>query len=316
MWKNALLTQEVSSVEQDAIDLVVKYLKENNLDKIKWAEFQKKFQRIANKFPSLWLKLRDSSGVMYLTSLENTHVEAPDYGISDTKYHEPENQFRDAEQMVLQINRGAGAEAFISQYPILQEYLQMVAQGSSHSGHPATPNTVGWLRLDTVNEEYILIDEIQSDLINGISQAKLIIANENYETFLDAYTHNPHILQKIQESGLDPRNYRGMRNSFIQKGFTQEALDEIKSQLTELFKDWAEVGIATVLKYARRKGIKKVLIHSEDTLMQRDPDLSKEKAKMMYTNLAKGFGFKEEIIETEEINGKFLARTARLKSNV
>lgn len=316
MWKNALLTQEVSSVEQDAIDLVVKYLKENSLDKIKWSEFQKKFQRIANKFPSLWLKLRDSSGVIYLASLENTHIEAPDYGVSDTKYHEPENQFRDAEQMVLQINRGSGAEEFISRYPILQEYLQMVAQGSSHSGHPATPNTVGWLRLDTVNEDYILIDEIQSDLINGISQAKLIIANETYEAFLHAYTNNPHILEKIRESGLDPRNYRGMRNSFLQKGFNQETLDEIKNQLTELFRDWAEVGIATVLRYARKRGIKKVLIHSEDTLMQRDPDLSREKAKMMYTNLAKGFGFKEEVIETEEINGKFLARVARLKSNV
>lgn len=316
MWKNALLTQEVSSIEQDAIDLVVKYLKENNLDKIKWSEFQKKFQRIANKFPNLWLKLRDSSGVIYLTSLENTHVETPDYGVSDTKYHEPENQFRDAEQMVLQINRGAGAEAFISQYPILQEYLQMVAQGSSHSGHPATPNTVGWLRLDTVNEDYILIDEIQSDLINGIGQAKLIVANPTYEGFLDAYTHNPHILEKLQQSGLATYNYPGFRNSFIQKGFTLENLDEIKAQLTELFKDWAEVGIATVLRYARKKGIKKVLIHSEETLMQRDPDLSKEKAKMMYTNLAKGFGFKEEVIETEEINGKFLARTARLKSNM
>ena len=312
MWKSALLTQEVSGIEQDAIDTVIKYLKENGRDKIKWSEFQKVFQRIANKFPQLWLQLRDSSGVIFLTSLENTHAAAPDYTLSETKYHQPENSFRDAEQVVLQINQGAGAQEVVSQNPMLQEWLNMVYQGSSHSDHPAQANTVGWLRLDTVNAEMILIDEIQSDLINAIGQGKLIVSARTFEEFLAGYTSNPHILEKIREKGLNGGNYPMFRNSFIQRGFTVEVLDQVKAQLVELFEDWAETGIATVLKYARKKGIKKVLIHSEDTLMQRDPDLSREKAKMMYTNLAKGFGFKEEQIETPEISGKFLTRVARL----
>lgn len=312
MWKNALLTLQVSTPEQDAIETVGNFLTENGLDRIKWSEFQKKFQRIANKFPALWLKLRDSSGVIFLSALENTSIAAPDYTLSETKYRSPENSFRDAEQMVLQINRGANAEGVITLDPMMVEWLDMVSQSSRHSGHPAGENTVGWLRLDVVNEDLILIDEIQSDLINAVGQAKLIIANENYQGFLDAYTHNPSILEKIKESGLDPRNYPHFRNQFLGKGFTVEGLDAIKGQLITLFEDWAEVGIATVLKYARRKGIKKVLIHSEDTLMQRDPDLSREKAKMIYTNLAKGFGFKEENIDTPEISGKFLSRVASI----
>ena len=84
----------------------------------------------------------------------------------------------------------------------------------------------------------------------------------------------------------------------------------MKQSLANLFKDWAEYGISSIIEIARRHGIKNVAIHTGSTIAQRDPDLEADKAGMYYDQIAKGFGFKKQQLDVGDLKGEFWTRTA------
>ena len=85
---------------------------------------------------------------------------------------------------MLRINQGASAKEVLAQDPVIEQYVSMVGQSSQWSKHPVAVDTVGWLRVDFVNDEWLLVDEVQSDLVNSITQAKAIVTSETFEEFL------------------------------------------------------------------------------------------------------------------------------------
>jgi len=87
----------------------------------------------------------------------------------------------------------------------------------------------------------------------------------------------------------------------------------MKGSLANLFKDWAEYGISSLIEIARRLGIKNVAIHTGETIAQRDPDLEADKASRYYDQIAKSFGFTKQPLDVGDLKGTFWVRTASAK---
>jgi GNAT superfamily N-acetyltransferase/uncharacterized ParB-like nuclease family protein/2'-5' RNA ligase len=300
--------------EYDAIRRVYQWYGDNNVDSLPWARFQKQFQQIAQKYTPLLNEIRHNRPVVTREDLaqwlESYHeTAAPDYEVSFDRYHAGENSFRDVEQLVLQINQGANAESILAEDPVLEQYVDMVRQSSTMSGHPSGDKTVGWLRVDFVNEHYLLVDEVQTDLVNSVTQAKAIVESRTFAEFMEK-VQSEKIREAIREKGIDAARFTQVRRSFIAQGYTAEKLDEIKDKLTHLFKDWASHALSTLLEIARRHGIKHVALHTVDSIAARDQAVEPGKVKMYYDNLAKSFGFKQQDLNAGPLKGKFWVRTA------
>lgn len=301
------------SKEHDAVSYVYNDMYRNQITSIPWRDFQKRYQQFAQKYNKLFTEIRHNRPQVTLTDLYDWLEEEKDrpesnYTIDYERYQSAENSFRDVEQLVLQLNQGANAQRILAQDPVIRDYVTMVAQGGQQSEHPVTLQTVGWLRVDFVNEDWLLIDEVQSDLVNSVVQAKNIVITPTFEEFVENLT-NPKVREKVLEK-VSPDLFYGLQRHFQQKGYTPEKLDEIKNRLVELFEDWAEWGIASVLKIAREHGIKNVAIHTAETISQRDESVEADKVKMYYDNLAKSFGFKKQQINFGDVSGNFWVRTA------
>ena len=63
-------------------------------------------------------------------------------------------------------------------------------------------------------------------------------------------------------------------------------MEDIRRKLTELFKDWSEYAMSSLLEIARRNGIKYVAIHTAESIAARDPSVEADKIKLYYDTLA------------------------------
>ena len=212
----------------------------------------------------------------------------------------------------MQLNRGAETNEIIKNSESLYQFLDLVGQSSAPSGHPAKRDTVGWLRVDFVNEDYLFVDEIQSDLVNAVSQAQAYLRAPNFRSWYEA--QNEGVRAKVDAIEGAEQRFGGARRHMQMMGWTNEGLDEIKTKLVELFEDWSEYALATLLEIARSHNIQNVAINSSDSIAQRDPSVDSQKVKMYYDNLAKAFGFKKQQINMGEINGNFWVRKASVRT--
>lgn len=304
--------KEPTSKEFDAVRYVYQQYYDNQIQKLSWKDFQKRFQQFAQKYPKVWMEVRENRPQITILDLdrwlEEKKVQESNYEIEHDEYHDADTSFRDAKQLVMRINQSASTAEILGEDPVFDSYVKMVAQGGQQSGHPVNLNTVGWLRLDFINDDWLLVDEIQSDLVNSITQAKAMVSQPNFQAFVDSYDNEKIkriILEKVNEASFD-----GIQRHFRQKGWTVEKLDEIKGQLVRLFQDWAEYGLASLIELCRRHGIKNIAVHTAETIGQRDESVDAEKVGMYYDQLAKSFGFKKQPLDIGDLKGNFWVRTA------
>lgn len=305
------------SKEYDAVKYVYNWYTENKVDSLPWSQFQKTFQGFAQKYNQLFTEIRHNRPQVTKQDLKEYlksgfKGKQPDYGLSYSTYSESEHSFRDAEQMVLQLNQGASAKQILAQNPFLQQYLFMVGMSSQMSGHPATVGTVGWLRVDFINEDWLLVDEVQSDLINSVTQAKSILTAESYEEFVESLD-SEEIRQKVKDK-VSPERFYGAKRNFIAFGYSLEKLEEIRKQLIELSEGWAEDALASLLEIARKCNIKNVAIHTAETISKRDSSVVPAKVKIYYDNLAHSFGFKKQTLDVGDLKGTFWVRKVGFRS--
>jgi hypothetical protein len=299
------------SKEYDAVEYIHNRFVEYHIATMTWKAFQQRFQHFAAKYRKLFMEIRHNRPHVRKKDLKSWldgEHGANNYEVDYSEYEDAENSFRDVKQMVLQINRGADASAILAEDPFLEQYVSYVGQSSGYSGHPAGMETVGWLRVDFVNQEWVLVDEVQSDLVNSVTQAKSIVSATSFGDFVANIT-NKKVKQLVLEK-IDERQFNAGKRQFEQKGYTLEKLDEIKEKLVQLFQDWAEYGIASLLEIARREGIQNVAIHTAETISRRDQCVEAAKIKMYYDNLARAFGFKRQRLNVGELRGNFWVRTA------
>ena len=291
------------SPEYVAMKGILQWMQKNNIQQISWRDFQKQFQQIGQRYAGLLTQIRRNrpqiSQADFKTWLQNyQHQEK--YDVAYTTYDDPAHSFRDVEQTVMQINR----RAEITDDHLLAQYLNLVAQGSQFSGHPAGTKTVGWLRIDEINKNWLLIDEIQSDLINSVTQAKSIIQSSTYDDFVGKFSEEG---QRLAREKVSPEQFYQTRRMLPMYGYNIKKLEEIRVRLIELFRDWVEEAMSTLIEVARENGIAHVALHTSETIAQRDPLVGKQtdKMKMFYDNVAKSFGFKKQQVSTPEFKGIF-----------
>lgn len=302
--------------EYDTVRRVYQWYRDNGVEQLPWGQFQKQFPFAQNS--PLFTGIRGNRPRVTSEDLANwlekhTETSSPDYyGVSYDRYHEGDHSFRDVEQLVLQINQGAQASEALADDPVIERYIEMVRQSSQMSGHPSRMDTVGWLRVDFVDEDYLLVDEVQSDLVNSVTQAKTIVESNTFQEFMGKI-ESEKIREMIQERGITSGTFSSVRRQFIGMGFTADKLEAIRRTLIELFEDWTEYAMSTLLEIARRHGIKHVALHTVDSIASRDEAVDRTKVKMFYDNLAKSFGFKQQELNVGPMRGKFWVRTAKAR---
>ena len=200
-WKRADIPETMTelespvSKEHDLVNRVLQWYIDNRTEEMPWKDFQKKFPFAQNS--PLFTGIRRNGPVVTRAQLEhyleNEEPPLKDYGLTTDKYYDPEQSYRDVEKsLVLQINHGAYSQSIMEEDPMLGQYIGFVGRSSTMSGHPANENTVGWLRLDFVNKDWLLVDEVQSDLINSVGQARAILESPSFNDFI-AHMTNPHV---------------------------------------------------------------------------------------------------------------------------
>lgn len=278
---------------------------------VKWKELWRnpEYRGFCERVSPILDKIRGTNPSLSTEMIETAlkGLSDPEYSVSYTKWKDRSVSYREVEETVMQINKGAQATEIINNHPHIRQWLAMIAQGSASSSHPVTSETVGWLRVDEVNQDYLLVDEIQSDLISAIAQAKNIVESQTFQELEERYANNPKLLGMIR-TRMGQGGWRAMKQMLLGSGLTGPALEVVRVQLTQIFKDWAEVGLATLLKIAKEQGIKWVLINTEEVFKRRDPNFGSEKYKVYYQNLVQKQGFKLMEIDTPMISGKFWGR--------
>ena len=302
------------SKDYDRVAYVYNQMYNNRTPSLSWKDFQKTFPREQNS--PLFTQIRQNRPQITLADLDRwleeykgKAKEYQNYELEHGTYKDKATSFRDVEQLVLRINQSASAAEIIGEDEMLKFFLQQAEQGSRQSGHPVGKDTVGWLRVDFVNDDWLLIDEVQSDLINSVELGMKFISEPSLESLMSKYKSET-VKQKIRDMGATEQMFQHSKREFARRGYTMEKFQEMKQSLANLFKDWAEYGISSIIEIARRHGIKNVAIHTGTSIAKRDPDLEADKAVMYYDNLAKSFGFKKQQLNIGEINGEFWTRTA------
>jgi 2'-5' RNA ligase/GNAT superfamily N-acetyltransferase len=306
------------SKDYDRVRWVYQQFYDNQIRSMSWKDFQKKFPWAQNS--PLFTQVRQNRPQITLEDMDRwmeeynaKAKEYQNYELEHDTYKDKDTSFRDVEQLVLRINQSASAAEIIGEDEMMKGFLDQVQMGSQRSGHPVSKNTVGWLRVDFVNDQWLLIDEVQSDLINAVDLAKRFIAEPSLASLMQGYKSET-VKQKIQEMGATEAMFQNSKREFARRGYTPEKLEEMKQSLANLFKDWAEYGIASVIEIARRHGVKNVAIHTGSTIAQRDPDVEADKIGMYYDQIAKAFGFKKQQLDIGELKGEFWTRTASAKT--
>jgi len=240
------------SKEYEAVRTVYDWFQQTSTDKLSWRDFSKQFQQYSQKFAGLFTKIRGNRPVLTVADLEAylaQYAGEDRYTLGEERYDDAEVSFREVEQLVLKINQGADAKRIIGGDSILQGYLDMLGQSSRQSGHPADADTVGWVRMDFVDKDWLVIDEVQSDMVNSIVQAKNIITAEDFEDFLSRLPSDEGREQVRKK--VPAAYFPQIQGHFLSQGYTVQVLDETRAKLIDLFEDWTEYAVATVLKIAR-----------------------------------------------------------------
>jgi hypothetical protein len=315
------LPKRPKSKEYDAVYRVWKQMKDEEIPQLPWRIFQQKFQQAVAQFPKLFTEIRHNRPQitqedLYKWVQQQAESSLEKYPVTYDRYRDPETSYRDVEQLVLQLNEGADAKQIIGRDQQLRQYLDFVGMSSGFSGHPADKGTVGWLRVDFVNADWLFVDEVQSDLVNSITQA-IAMATTTFEAWWAE--QNAGVREKAETlaagHGMSvSQAWNGSKQQLQRGGYTPEKLGQIKDKLVELFEDWSEYALATILEIARSHKITNVAINSSESIAKRDPSVDAPKLKMYYDNLAKGFGFKKQNVQTPEIKGTFWVRKASLRS--
>ena len=305
------------SKDYDRVRWVYQQFLDSRVRSMPWQDFQKRFPWAQNS--PLFTEVRQNRPRITTEDMERwmdeydaKAKEYQNYEIEHGTYRDKETSFRDVEQLVLKVNQSASAREIVGEDPMMKEFLGQVAQGSAQSGHPAGESTVGWLRVDFIDDDWLLVDEVQSDLINAMELGKRFLAEPTLESLMSKYKSET-VKQKIRDMGATEQTFQMSKREMVRRGYTVEKLEEMKRQLVNLFKDWAEYGIASLIEIARRHGIRNVAIHTGETVARRDPDLEADKAGMYYDRLAKSFGFRKQPLDVGDLKGTFWVRTASAK---
>jgi len=228
-------------------------------------------KEIAQAFPSEFNKFNKELKALF-SGKQNIGIEEVDtflskipkgkFDVDYTVYSgDAQKTRKDVKQLVMQVNKGNSLNDI--QDPELSKFIKDIIEISYRSGHPVKKeHTLGWFRIDVIDNNLLLVDEVQSDIFEALS--KFVKGGE----------------------GL-PAELREKYPPDKMKAYTKE--------LQKIIGDWHIEGLSTILAFARANGIQKVALHTEaSTALKGD---SASFVYEYYYQLAKKMGFGEENIE-------------------
>jgi hypothetical protein len=252
-------------------------------DVITWKELKTKYPQFAQRFQKEFEELFKSLGRLgkpYLTieDIENVIAELGEgyeegrYEVSLEPWKEAQRIRDEVTQIVVDINVSGGLEGLLGQYPDVYDFFRKVSETSIRSRHPGIKDkTVGWFRVDIIPDdkgrEILFIDEIQSDIV------------------------------QTAEGLLENRGkYAEIREKLIEEGrYTEDQIDEICEKTLEIFEDWSREGLATIIRWAQKVGIKWIGTHTRESKTQGSYIAD------VYDTLKKEFGFRDEVVNLEGV---------------
>jgi len=253
-------------------------------EKITWKEIKVRYPHFAMKFKEDFKKLfrelgRLNNPFLTVDDIENVIAEKGEgyeegsYGVSLAPWSGVQKIRDDVTQMVVQINIAGEVENTLRQDAKVFEFFSKLSETSLGSGHPVVKDaTVGWFRCDVLKDksgrEILFIDEIQSDVVQ-VAENFLNRNNDKYNRILD----------KLIEEGR----------------YTEEEIRDICKKILELFKDWISEGMATLIRYAQKVGIKWVATHT------RESKAWGAYVGSIYETVKKEYGFRDEVVDLEGV---------------
>jgi len=173
----------------------------------------------------------------------------------------------DQDQLVVQINNGESMDKQMANDPALNGLYKYIQAASLNSGHPVTPQSVGWSRVDTSHPDHWMIDEIQSDLGSSISKE----------------------LDEINKTGESGR----------MKEFGLNAKDGSKAvhKMTDHMQGWDRAALNHIIELAKKHGVKKVSIQSGQSKTLVNKSKSAEvtnKYDKIYNRMPQEYGFQPD----------------------
>lgn len=159
---------------------------------------------------------------------------------------------------------------------------------SKKSMHPYAKNQIGWVRLELDPAgEYILVDEIQSDHSNAGYRLKHDVSN--YE------------IGKLRE------------NLKYKYKLDEEGLNRILAEYSAILKDFPNIAIQAVSKFAKKNGFKKIYWHTYESGKKLK---NNEPPKSLYDKVPKENFFLPTQNKPFGLNGGFFEREAKRYYNL
>jgi hypothetical protein len=140
--------------------------------------------------------------------------------------------------LVMQFNTGESFDKILGEDPklwALYQYVQRSANGfagTEASGHPVTPHTASWIRIDTTDPESFIVEEFQSDF-----GAKL---RDEFTKVFDAH---------------------GKTVTLNGHSYTPEEADAYCRKIENTFQSWLPAAYKGLHELAKKQGKKKIYIH-------------------------------------------------------
>ena len=252
---------------------------------------------LKTKFPILFTKLGDLISFAHGKTITKEIVEAyekalptEDFQLGYSTWNGMQRSIRNPKSPQLVINIKAGPEfiAKLEEDPILKDLFDKINVISKQSGHPNATNQIGWARLELdPNKEFILVDEIQTDHMNGLFKIK----NDK------GYGELAQIRAKYKEV------YR----------LTDEQFDAKLAKGLNIIKDFPDVATQAISDFARKNGFKKIFWHTYESGKELKGNYP---PKSLYTKVPEENFFTPSDSKPFGLNGQFLEREAKSKNNI
>lgn len=172
-----------------------------------------------------------------------------------------DQRLNQVKQLVMQINRNSTFDEVFDAESL--EFIKRITEASIGSGHPVIKGkTIGWIRVDLSNPQVLIVDEIQSDVVQLLQ--RLTSGKE------------PYLIEQLQSK------------------WPMEKIEELYKKVNAQIGHWFVDAVSTLLAFARKNNIPKVAIHTKESA-----GLVRNKTffSQIYWSAAKRLGFHEETVE-------------------
>lgn len=205
-------------------------------------ELKAKHQQIANGLNDLIVFAKGKDITTEIVKAYRATLDPEEFTVDYSAWHSSLQRSvkRDEPQLVINIISSREMNEKFNSNPVLADLFKRINYLSEQSGHPMVEDQIGWVRVEIdPNNEYLLVDEIQSDHSNGSYRLKNDIGSYDVIQVRDALK----------------RKYK----------LDNESFDKVLQQYNDILKDFPNIAAQAITKFAQQNKIKKIYWHTYES---------------------------------------------------